>query len=113
MRFAQLILADSSSFNSVSLTSSGRGKEKESPSQTFERLLSDVLAGKNPRGKVGAMRVLVGARAQSRTMGLKPLLPLLVASLEDGDGSVRDEAKIVRAFFVIRKYAPADTVRRL
>jgi CLIP-associating protein 1/2 len=59
-----------------------------------------VLEGKNPRGKVGAMRVLVGVRVESRTLGLKALLPLLVALLEDGDGSVRDEAKSVSIFLI-------------
>ncbi|GHJ86862.1 hypothetical protein NliqN6_3264 [Naganishia liquefaciens] len=93
VRFAQTCLADTPLSSSATLTSSGRGKEKESPAQIYERLLTDVLAGKNPRGKVGVMRVLVGVRAQSRTIGLKALLPSLVAALEDGDGSVREEAK--------------------
>ena len=95
VRFAQTCLADTPLSSSATLTSSGRGKEKESPAQIYERLLTDVLAGKNPRGKVGVMRVLVGVRAQSRTIGLKALLPSLVAALEDGDGSVREEAKSV------------------
>jgi CLIP-associating protein 1/2 len=100
IRFAQLILSDPSSSASSNLSSSGRGKEKESAIQIYERLLAGVLEGKNPRGKVGAMRVLVGVRVESRTLGLKALLPLLVALLEDGDGSVRDEAKSVSIFLI-------------
>lgn len=80
----------------ANLSSSGRGKEKESPVQVYERLITSVMEGKNPRSKVGAMRVLVGVRAETRTLGLKPFLPILVAMLEDSDGAVREESKSVR-----------------
>jgi hypothetical protein len=52
------------------------------------------MEGKHARGKVGAMRVLVRVR-EGRGVGLKHWLPVLVALLEDSDGAVRDEAKIV------------------
>lgn len=52
------------------------------------------MEGKQARGKVGAMRVLVRVR-EGRGVGLKHWLPVLVALLEDSDGAVRDEAKIV------------------
>ncbi|KAJ9114256.1 hypothetical protein QFC22_005708 [Naganishia vaughanmartiniae] len=89
----------SSSTSSSNLSSStgsvatGKGKEKETSAQMYERILVSAFEAKGSRSKVGGMRVLCGVRQQTRTLGLKIFLPLLVGMLEDGDGSVREEAK--------------------
>lgn len=95
MGFGKQLFAHSSAGGGGNLSASGRGKEKESPAQLWERLVMGVMEGKNARGKVGAMRVLVGVR-ERRGGGLKAWLPILVGLLEDSDGAVRDEAKTVR-----------------
>lgn len=62
MGFGKQLFAHSSAGGGGNLSASGRGKEKESPAQLWERLVMGVMEGKNARGKVGAMRVLVGVR---------------------------------------------------
>ncbi|KAJ9096472.1 hypothetical protein QFC21_005294 [Naganishia friedmannii] len=90
--------------SSTGSTATGKGKEKETSAQMYERMLISALEAKGPRSKVGGMRVLCGVRQQTRGLGLKMFLPLLVGMLEDGDASVREEAKSA----LIDLLSPAD-----
>ncbi|WVQ97020.1 hypothetical protein IAU59_004130 [Kwoniella sp. CBS 9459] len=77
-----------------SMSSSGKGKEKETLPQTWERCLKDTMMGKAWRSKVEAMKVLVRIRAElGAKVGLKMWLAPLVDLLEDGEGHVREQAK--------------------
>ncbi|KAJ9127352.1 hypothetical protein QFC24_000759 [Naganishia onofrii] len=90
--------------SSTGSVSTGKGKEKETSVQMYERILVSAFEAKGSRSKVGGMRVLCGVRQQTRGLGLKMFLPLLVAMLEDGDGSVREEAKST----IIDLLSPSD-----
>jgi hypothetical protein len=92
--------------SSTGSVSTGKGKEKETSVQMYERILVSAFEAKGSRSKVGGMRVLCGVRQQTRGLGLKMFLPLLVAMLEDGDGSVREEAKSVSPSFLSRFVKP-------
>lgn len=78
-----------------------KGKEKaglEGPVAIWERNMSNVLAGKAWRGKVEGITVLEEMRAEMGSkFSLKPWLPVLAELLEDGDSSVRDQAREVSA----------------
>ncbi|KAK8865635.1 hypothetical protein IAR55_000780 [Kwoniella newhampshirensis] len=80
--------------SSLGQSTNGKGKEKETLSGLWERYLKEVMAGKGWRGKVEGMKALVRLRREvGSKMGLKSWLGVLVDLLEDGDGSVRDQAR--------------------
>jgi len=85
--------AGAESVISDSASSFGKGKEKETPQQTFERLLVNAMEGKSSKGKTGGMKVVVGIREKSSALGLRPFMPLLAGFLEDGDSGVREGAR--------------------
>jgi CLIP-associating protein 1/2 len=82
---------------------SGKGKEKESLVNVWERNVKDgALAGKGWRGKVEGMKILVSLKGElGAKMQLKPWLPMLVEALEDGDSNVRETAREVGQELVI------------
>lgn len=62
----------------------------------WERSVRDVLGGKGVRGKVEGMKVISSMRAEGKgRLPLKPWIGPLVDLLEDGDGTVRDQAREV------------------
>ncbi|WWC96688.1 hypothetical protein V866_003560 [Kwoniella sp. B9012] len=72
----------------------GKEKEKESLSQTFERMLKDTLNSKMWRPKVESLKILSRLRMElGSKLGLKGWLGILVDLLEDSDGNVREQAK--------------------
>ncbi|WWD05459.1 hypothetical protein V865_003536 [Kwoniella europaea PYCC6329] len=72
----------------------GKEKEKESLSQTFERMLKDTLNSKMWRPKVESLKILSRLRLElGSKLGLKGWLGILVDLLEDSDGNVREQAK--------------------
>ncbi|KAL1405184.1 suppressor of tub2 mutation [Vanrija albida] len=73
---------------------SQKGKEKDGVAGIWEKAVKDTLAGKNSRAKIGILKLLLSMRSGKNTkLPLKPWLPSLVNLLEDGDGSVRDQAR--------------------
>jgi CLIP-associating protein 1/2 len=90
--------------NGVGPTAVGaKGKEKETMVGFWERHVKETLGGKGARGKVEGMKMLTRMREEDEQgrFGLKPWIAPLVDLLEDGDGSVRDQAKEVSAIMVI------------
>jgi hypothetical protein len=78
-------------------STSGKGKERETVQQMFERLLVNAMEGKTPKGKIGGMKVVVGIREKSSALGLRLFMPLLAGYLEDSDSGVREGARNVSA----------------
>ncbi|ODO07599.1 hypothetical protein L198_01180 [Cryptococcus wingfieldii CBS 7118] len=82
------------SHGTTSKLGSSGPKDKETLSALWERQMKDVLQGRAKIAKVEAMKVLVKLReAVGGKMGLKGWLSVLVDLLEDGDGTVRDQAR--------------------
>jgi hypothetical protein len=81
------------------LSSSAKGKEKETIQQMYERLLTNAMEGKSPRGKIGGTKIVTGVREKCTGLGLRPFMPLLVGYLEDGDSAVRESSRNVSRFF--------------
>ncbi|WRT65948.1 uncharacterized protein IL334_002899 [Kwoniella shivajii] len=80
--------------SSSSSSSTSQGKEKETLSQTFERYIKDILSSKLTRSKVETLKILIKLRSElGNKFGLKGWLSILVDLLEDGDGTVREQAK--------------------
>lgn len=79
---------------SSALGRSGGGKNAESPLQIFERFLRESgLSSKNPRVREQCVVALVEIRRAHHLFPLRPYLPLLVGTLEDGDAIVRETAR--------------------
>ncbi|WVQ71295.1 hypothetical protein IAR50_000822 [Cryptococcus sp. DSM 104548] len=82
------------SHSATSNLGSSGPKEKETLSALWERQMKDVLQGRTKVAKVEAMKVVVRLREMvGAKMGLRGWLGVLVDLLEDGDGSVRDQAR--------------------
>ncbi|KAL7423564.1 suppressor of tub2 mutation [Cryptotrichosporon argae] len=70
-----------------------RGREKESAVAAWESGVLDALRAKVARQKLEAIKVVVALKGEEKRMRLASWLSPLVALLEDGDGSVRDQAR--------------------
>lgn len=95
-----LALLGNKAYESESPAPSQKGKNKDGVAGIWEKAVKDTLAGKNSRAKIVLLKLLLAMRSdQSSKLPLKPWLPGLVNLLEDGDGSVRDQAREVSLCF--------------
>lgn len=82
--------------STAALSGSAKGKEKEGLVGLWERCVKEVMIGKGSRGKIEAVKMLSTMRAETGSkLPLKPWLQPLVDLLEDGDGTVREQAREV------------------
>ncbi|WOO85720.1 Protein STU1 [Vanrija pseudolonga] len=89
-----LALLGNKAYEAESPAPSQKGKAKDGMASIWEKAVKDTLAGKNSRAKIVLLKLLLAMRSdKSSKLPLKPWLPGLVNLLEDGDGSVRDQAR--------------------